>query len=423
MCYAHKTSKNIEKENGSWRSKSATKTNFEHDKRTSGGKMSSSAPGNDLPNIPNWWEDEWWLDWARNPDAMPLPGTTDEIAGAVTFLSQHFDATWTEKVLHAGGRGDNHIAGQLLFGGRGPHLAAAILHLANQIKRLQTSAGFAEKLKELVSPVPSKASSTAFELSIAEVFAELGFPVSFPPEGKTKTSDIEVLFDDQTVAVECKRLQDEIWEDWASRLMRDLTFGLPNSHEGQDITIDVRFNSRLSEILLGEWNDDGTAEVLRQSFIHIILEQVKTKLTADALPVAFDLRDIASVSIRKKDDQWGSVHGMEMSPAGIFRRILQNGFVPAAKQLPIDRPGIVAVYAKELPGFFLAQTVFDTMMRHNREKYEHVVALLIFTRQYMLAERRSPYLLLNRDSKFNLEDLEAIRILRRQFRPREAAGT
>lgn len=346
-----------------------------------------------FPTNGRWWADRWWVDQAEE---YRLPWPPEKLTAAVDTLIPHFDEAWGDALL-ASGQLPGHPIGLKLMWQRGGSSAALMLQLAQQIRLFGAEPTFASKRAKLLAVNPQDVSSVMFELNIAQMFGDEGAKVSFPREtNKAKAHDIVATFNAETVNIECKNLQEEDWEDWADTLMSKVIVGLPTMHGDTEIAFHVELHPRLSDIVRNVWHKNGTAVAMSDAFAKRIQEEARSQLAANGIPFQTAIPDLCSIACTEKALGYGGVAGMQLSSPTIFRRILSNGFEEAATQLPKDRAGLVAVFSKHVPTYEFAKLVFDTLMDNMTTDYAHVAGMVIFTQQYMFAERRQPYFLLNR---------------------------
>lgn len=319
-----------------------------------------------------WWEDPWW---AQADCEIHFTVTLEAVNRGAGVLSQYFDADWYISLAKA-------PRPNLVF----PNLCLerstmALAFIASLGARLETL-GDVENLQRPIRVLREAYGDSAFlELEGAESFVREGFSVSFPKEGSAKSPDFIATKDGDTVAVECKRLGDEIWEDWESSLMSEITRALPWQHEGKEITVQVALNPRLSELRFGRENYAAMNSAISGAIVTTIVAAVNSAL-AHQLPYDGLVSDIARFRVDfKQPGIYGGVTGMERSVPATFRRMFQNGVFRALEQLPKGKPGAIILYSKHAPPAEFFRLLFDAASDADRESFSDLVGVLVCTLQ------------------------------------------
>jgi hypothetical protein len=158
----------------------------------------------------------------------------------------------------------------------------------------------------------------------------------------------------------------------------------------------VAFDRRLSEIRLPDKDYPGLSYALAKGILAKVQQVVRDLLRSTLpLPVEVQVDGLATVRLcRPKTGSGSSVAGCEISPVAQLRRIMQNGLLRVAPQIPVDRPGVVVVEADHMPSSELAAVTFETLCSAGPEELARVAALLILPQEYA-GGWRSPILLRN----------------------------
>jgi len=200
-----------------------------------------------------WWEDAWWEGekyWRNHP--------VEDVREAVVTLREYFPASWVLERLSA--EFHHPIIAKLCFQ-RGTGAEHFIISTAEYLSLLSSSKGFRQKFADFTS---EKYHSTRLELQTAAVLADAGLIVEFPPEGDIRTPDILARDGDTIVAIECKRLEQERWEAWATDFMVRLSNALPKRPDDRAIDIQIGLDDRLSEILMVPDHDDVNQAIVEE---------------------------------------------------------------------------------------------------------------------------------------------------------------
>lgn len=214
--------------------------------------------------------------------------------------------------------------------------------------------------------------------------------MSFPKEGGEKSPDILVQRNGLVIAVECKRLGDEQWEDWESNLLQEISFALPKARDGVEVAIEVVLDPRLSDFRFGSLDQVGINAAITAAIKREILVAINGALEEVPLPVRIEVLEIASIVIQRKTVELSSsARGVERSTSSVFRRIFQNGVLRALEQLPREKPGVVFIFSKYAPPPALFRVLFDAITQGEREKFSDLIGILICTRQ-TLFDRPKP---------------------------------
>jgi hypothetical protein len=317
-----------------------------------------------------WWEDPWW----ERPDCeIYFTVSLEAVQSGAAVLREHFDATWYIELAKAPRK--NLVFPRLCLE-RSTFALEFIASFGARLALLKDTPNLQRSLRALRE---SDGESAFLELESAEAFAQCGFHVSFPKEGGVKSPDVLVARDGEIIAVECKRLGDEIWEDWESALMHEISRALPGQHKGQETVIQVALNPRLSEIRFGSDDYDAINKAISTTISRTILSAINSALE-DQLPCEYVIGDIARFRVElKRPELYGSVSGMERSVPATFRRLFQNGVFRALEQLPKGQPGVIILYSKHAPPAPFFRLLFDAATNTDRDRFGDLLGVLVCT--------------------------------------------
>ena len=320
-----------------------------------------------------WWEDPWWQ---RADCEIHFTVPLEAVQRGAATLKQYFDATWYLDLAKNPRR--NLVFPRLCL----ERSTFALEFIASFGARLALLKDASNLQRPLLALRETDGESAFFELEAAEAFAQCGFQVSFPKEGGVKSPDVLAQIDDQVIAIECKRLGDEVWEDWESALMHELTRALPWQQNGCEIVVQLALNPRLSEIRFGAEDCQGINAAIVEAIKGTILTGVETALEEEKMPCEFLISDIARFRIASKEaNVYGSVSGMERSVPGIFRRMFQNGIFRALEQLPKGIPGVILIYSKHAPPVPFFRLCFEAATKADSARFADLVGVLVCTLQ------------------------------------------
>jgi len=319
-----------------------------------------------------WWEDPWW---AQADCEIHFTVTLEAVIRGAAVLTKYFDANWYIDLAKA--PRPNLVFPKLCI----ERSTMALAFIASFGARLETLRDV-DNLQRPIRVLRETYGDSAFlELESAESFIQEGFHVSFPREGLVKSPDFIATKGGEIIAVECKRLGDEVWEDWESSLMSEITRALPWQHEGKEIAVQVALNPRLSELRFGQEDYAVVNSAISGTIVTSIVAAINSTL-AHPLPHQGLVSDIARFRIEfKQPGIYGGVTGMERSVPAIFRRMFQNGVFRALEQLPKGRPGVIILYSKHAPPAEFFRLLFDAASDADREKFSDLVGVLVCTLQ------------------------------------------
>jgi len=359
-----------------------------------------------------WWaaEPHWWLA-PEYADRLRRLGES-RFASAVDILRRHFDEDRWRDAFDSGVR--RPVAGYLL--GSGTVVMEFIASLGSRLAQLIGVDGLAAKVRDLRG---EKGDSALLEVAVAAALAEGGSVVRFPPEGGSRSPDIVAAIGPDTVAVECKRLEREQWEEWVGELCHETLLSFNVALRTPPIAVQVELDPRLSEIRFPE----KFGPELNYAFAEAIVQRIKAAgdrllATPDLpLPVETTLEGMATIRIvHPTVGQSSSVTGCEISAVAQLRRLLQNGLVRAAGQIPSNLPGIVVVETDCLPPDALTEMAVDVLSRAgpDAEACRRVGALLVLPYEY-IGDVREPMIFRNRHAPRSPALDHACNVLARAF--------
>lgn len=353
-----------------------------------------------------WWAQPWW---ERQDRQVYCPYPKEDIVRSADVLKRYFDAAWTKKL--ATNPRQNIVFPNLCIGGSTSALGL-ITYLGKMIQALEASDGLGRVIADLKG---DKGESALLELEAAYAFASAGYQVRFPREGGGKSPDVMVTFGDTNLAIECKRLRSEAWEDWEDSVTSQLIRALPSLKGDRQISAQVTLNPRLTQVCM-----DGSKEPeLNKAFLDVIVKKIVGTVTdaisQNNIPFELDINELASVRVAYRDDgEYGSVSGMERVSPPITRRIFQNGIIRACEQLPDGIPGIIVVYSKVLPEPQFFRVFFDAACQAHPERFSNVVAVVLCSMQTIF-RAVSPTIIPNSHARSPASREKALDVLISQF--------
>jgi hypothetical protein len=365
-------------------------------------------------HIPWWAEDPWW----ETPEYAPFVSrNATKFRIAVSAMQRYFDRAWWADVPKLARR--NCVAARLT--GKGTMVLGFIDALGSAVASLEDSEGFRSKMARLKD---DDSGSTVFEFLIAGYLRAGGLAVKFPAENNAnRTPDIVADWEGNRIAVECKRLQVEEWEQWAMDIGLRVLNDLPGD-AAKRYSIQIELDPRLSEIR----TDDGKYPRINPAVAEAITYRIGSAVgevvaTAPQLPYQFTIAGLGAAVLRDKNEKIEtSLSGFSISPISQLRRILTNGLWRAVDQIPRGLPGIVVIQCEHLPDPDFARLVLDAITRHDPSRFGRLWALLLVPRLY-LNDARSALLFINRNSAASERAPTcelALSALRKHLDPQEA---
>lgn len=344
-----------------------------------------------LAETGDWWSNPWW----KNPDRQVFcPYPTKIIDDSAAILRRHFDAAWARESASNARR--NFIFADLCIGGM-RSAYNTIVNLGAMVSVLETSDGFDTKIKALKS---EKQDSTYLEVEAAHVFAKAGHAVRFPREGDVRSPDVLAIFPDATLAIECKRLRSEIWEQWEDELTFRVLDAMPKIQGDQAIDVHVRLNPRLTEIRLSEDKEAHLNAVFLDAIVRQLEHLVCSAIAEHEPPFEIDIHELAHVQVTLREPKGGSsVTGVSRESPALFRRVFQNGVLRGCEQLPNEMPGIVIVYSAAPPGPAFFKCFFEAACKAQQDRFSKLVAVMVCSMQTIF-QRSTPILYLNPYTSF-----------------------
>lgn len=360
-----------------------------------------------LKHSGEWWNQPWW---ERKDRQVYCPHSKEEIAQSADTLMRYFDAAWTREL--AANPRLNIVFPNLCIGGSTSAIGF-VVYLGKMLHALEASNGIGRIIADLKG---KKSESALLELEAAYAFSGAGYQVRFPCEGGRKSHDVMVSLGDTSLAIECKRLQSEAWEDWEDTLTRQLIGALPWKKGEKQISVQVALNRRLTQVCMNGDKEPELNKAFLNAIVYKIVNTVTDAVPRNDIPFELSINELASVRVAYRDDgEFGSVSGMERASPPITRRILQNGIIRACEQLPSATPGIVVVYSKTLPEPKFFELFFDAACQAQPGRFSSVVAVVLCPMQTIFLAT-APTVYPNKNTRFKEPRDKALDVLTTQFR-------
>lgn len=327
-----------------------------------------------------WWTNPWWEGEIYQAHSHM---SVSAIRDAVEVLKNGFDARWTQKAIKVGP--PNAVLARLV-GGTGLWFFEDIMTLARTISALSGAQGLARKLNDLIG---ERTHATLFELQIAELLGGDGWALEFPPESTSPTPDIVASKAGRIVAIECKKLGEELWEEWARQLGIEALRAATGFHMRQDRAVDIEFDQRLSELLT---SDEDASRGLLDEILSRVSGAAASLLEQETVPAEVDIACIASIAVSpRREGHAGSAGGIEISEHRKTRRIIQNGVLRALPQLDRYENSLVAVFSENIPRASLFDVAMSGYMRGKARQFPNLAAVLVVSHSATY-EFRPPFL-------------------------------
>lgn len=331
----------------------------------------------------------------------------EQFSAYIEVLQKHFSATWLREMWETK---KQNVVVPYLFLEHSTRALDFLASLGHILQSLSHATGLNQKLNDLRG---EKSHSAYFEIETASVFSEAGHSVSFPKEGGEKSPDIVVHFDDVSFAVECKRLQNEKWEEWESQLMRRVANMEMTLNRPEEVTVNIELNQMLTHILMEKETDLNSAFL--EAIGGTILRELELALSESNRPTERNAGEFATIKVATKvAGTYSGTSGMGRHSPALFRRIFQNGVLRACAQLPTDGPGVAVIYAKQLPNAHFFRTLFGSACSAQPERFGHVAAVLLCPMQTMF-QKQQPHLHLNPSCRFSNDAHNGVQLLRTGF--------
>lgn len=103
-----------------------------------------------------------------------------------------------------------------------PRIVPFMKLMGKALRKLYFTDGAEQRVKELLNPKNNHPEGTLLELAVAARYLLEGFHVKFIPESHNKTPDLELVFDEGSIKIECKRLRPGTYEENESNRVRQL---------------------------------------------------------------------------------------------------------------------------------------------------------------------------------------------------------
>jgi hypothetical protein len=353
---------------------------------------------------------EWWLQegWHKCDSFRRDKYSPEDIALAIETLKPIFTAEWFRDSLKK--HVQNMIIAQLIY--IGPPSNDFLVEMSRMFRSLNKVDGFMPVCERLKG---DQSRGAFFEIEMASAFSSRNIQVELPRRGKDKSPDVIVHFPDQSVAIECKHLEKEKWEIWMEKLHSEVHWAVTSIRPDRKFKIQLQLDPTLSDIHFDPDNEPVVNEAIYKAILTNIKNMVNEILDTSNLPVNFEIPSLVAGTIFPADaNVEETTIGAHISTTAKLRRIFNNGFFRAEKQLPKEMPGIVAVYSDYLPDPPFARIIFDAITGAERERLKHIVALLIFPLQTIL-HWTPPLLFENKYSSERFDSLKCASIIKDSF--------
>lgn len=351
-----------------------------------------------------WWINPWWEDEQYYEGALYKK---KDVNVAISVLKEYFDKDWVKKKIN-----EKPLHGVLKFlcYTQGTNAISSMCHLGLMLKRMEDSNGFKSKFKDFKS---NNWECFNFEFTVADIFVRNGYEISFPKGSKGKMPDIEANGQGDEIAIECKLLQPEKWEEWEQNLLTKISDIAFQKYNSTELSIQIKLNPRLSELNTGcsEIND-------------AIIDGITNKIIGD-LPELDELEDnrtqinldgVCNIKITKEKEEDSFISGMEISDPAKIRRILNNAILEAIDQLPTENIGIIAILSNYLPNQQLLKLVFDSLITKFPEMYNKLNAVILFPYRNIM-HYEPPILFINEQSRSDVHQSNWYPLLIKELKP------
>jgi len=360
------------------------------------------------------WQDQWW--WKPHwRDQIAL--SDREVRKRISVLEREFDTSWA---VALGSRLLEHPLVQSLTFGEGLAQIRSLLGLADHLDRLRHVVGFNRVLADY-RRLPS-ARSAELELFMGGLLHSLGVDVEFiPPKPKKgKTPDILARSGTREFVVECKYLNDAGAERWiknyqtafAMHIIRAVPKGVALAFKLHDPFIDISrygYPDRLTPFQLA-------AAIDAQPTVDAIRDMLPEGLPSGYRTVG-PFGDL--VLLPESDAFRGSADIPTLDRSFLLRRLLRSGVLKANEQIrAYGKPGIAVVFYSKAAEIGLVKREFDEMVNAEPEKFDWLMALLVFPEQNILRYVR-PFLVENWRSNYSLGAIGFAADLREMLDPVE----
>ncbi|MBH1694051.1 hypothetical protein [Stenotrophomonas maltophilia] len=131
-----------------------------------------------------------------------------------------------------------------------PRVIPFLKLVGKALKKLHFTEGAEQRVKEFLNPKNKHPEGSLLELAVASRYLLEGYRVRFIPESRHKTPDLELIFDEGSIQIECKRLQPGAYEkresDRMHRLFRPACDKVDAASSFKHL--DVTFKSEISAV-------------------------------------------------------------------------------------------------------------------------------------------------------------------------------
>lgn len=325
------------------------------------------------------------------------PRTSAQVEEAFEYLKRIFDPSWVRS--YKGELIENIFLRSILYD-RSAFTRNHLITLSEQLKRHEETSGIHVVIRGLRGKQESDAAN--MELELADYLAQEGYQVEFPvaKSAKGKSPDIRLTKGDGKYAVECKGLRVSEIESWLNGVFQIASSQLMALAETNGLGIEFIFSAEVVRGLLERRNSGVAVADAASDLLKRISEEIDVAINRNRWPLWMWIDKRGSGFFFKANSTVGSSVGTPGMPDElVFRRLIQNAVVPAAKQLSNEEmPGLIAIHTREIPSdSYLAQEL-NRFLFENRDDYEHILAVLILPWQGWF-QRNQPRLIVNRHAQ------------------------
>lgn len=316
---------------------------------------------------PAWWSDPWWEDdFYQRECGLSL----EQIRASIEDLKKLFDDQWVKAAFEAG---PPNVIISILYGGKGLWPFQNLMWLSRIAAAVAGIPGLRHPLQNLVG---KKSKAALLELEVASWFVEKAWQVEFlKPNSKHKMPDLKVQKNGIAAAIECKRFEPEKWEGWEEQLTWTIIDRLNKQQSINSPCFDVIYEPRLSDLIP---EDEKIRAAVRDELAERIAKAA-FEACISAPPRSVSVPGIAEIKPRPDIQGIGphEVGGIEISPQGKTRRIVQKGVLTAAEQLKDLGPGGVVIKSDFTPPKELLDAALCAVNRANESHLSSVAVVAI----------------------------------------------
>jgi hypothetical protein len=355
-----------------------------------------------------WWIDPWWL----NDNFLEVrPRTATQVQEAFEYLKEIFTPGWLRS--YKGELIENLFLRSILYE-RSTFTRNHLISLSERLKRFENIGGIHIIIRGLRGRHESDAAD--MELDLADYFLQEGYQVEFPiaKSSRGKSADIRLSKGCIRLAVECKRLRVSKNTAWLNNVFNIATSSLTSISQAHGLGVDFTFSSEVVRGLLEKCSSGMAEEEAAKSLIYRVSEEIKSAVVRNRWPLWMWIVRLGNGFFFKTESTAGSSVGCpEMPDELLFRRMLQNAVIPAARQLSNeDVSGLIAIHARDIPSEEYLAEETNQFFFENRDSCAHILAVLIFPWQGWF-QRNRPHFIINRHGQYVLEESDVESVLRK----------